>query len=65
MTFDWQNLIVLLIVAAAAVYVARLAWTSIVAKRANACGGCRNCATSEKTPEVFNLTSQPMGKQSR
>jgi hypothetical protein len=63
MNLDWQNLIVLAIVAAAAVYIARLAWTSITARKASACGACRNCGTSEKTQDVFSITSQSSTKR--
>ncbi len=58
MHLDSQNLLVLAIVAAAVVYVARLAWTSITARKASACGACRNCGTSEKAQDVFSIASQ-------
>jgi hypothetical protein len=59
MTFDWQNLVVLAIVAAAAMYIARVGWTSLVARKTTACGGCRNCASREKSGDVFSITSSP------
>ncbi len=58
MQLDYQNLLVLAIVAAAVVYVARLAWTSITARKASACGACRNCGSSEKAQDVFSIASQ-------
>jgi hypothetical protein len=40
----WQNLIVLALVAAAGVYLARLVWQSLARRKAAACGGCSGCA---------------------
>jgi len=57
MTLDWQNLIVLAIVAGATAYVARMVWSSIFARKASACGGCRNCGTIQKPGEVFSIAS--------
>ncbi len=64
MHLDWQNLLVLAIIAAAVVYITRLAWTSITARKASACGACRNCGPSEKPHDVFTIATQPAGKQS-
>lgn len=65
MSWDWQNLIVLAIVAAAAGYLARLGWTSIVARRRSACGSCRNCGPEEKPRDVFSITSPASVEQRR
>lgn len=55
MNLDWQNLIVLAIVAGAAAYIARLGWASFVARKASACGGCRNCAADKNPRDVFSI----------
>jgi hypothetical protein len=44
---DWQQLVVYLIVAAAALY---LAWGALRKKRAG-CGGCGSCASASAPPE--------------
>ena len=44
MTFDWQNLVALTIVVAAAFYVARSAWRQLAARRPpRGCGVCSSC----------------------
>jgi hypothetical protein len=43
MNLDWQNFAVLLLVAAAAIYLARLGWQSVARRKATACGGCGSC----------------------
>ena len=44
---DWQTTIVVTVIALAMAYLGRLAWLSIVARKAAACGGCDRCATSK------------------
>lgn len=57
MNSDWQNMIVLVVVAAAIAYLARVAWLSVARRRAAACGGCGNCPTApgDKTPQVVEI----------
>lgn len=43
---DWQNLIVLGLVAAAGIYLARQAWATIARKKSGACGSCGSCPAS-------------------
>jgi hypothetical protein len=62
MAFDVQTLIVLAIVGAASAYVARQVWASIFARKASACGSCRNCGTTEKPRDVFSITTASPGK---
>ncbi len=54
MSFDIQTSVVLAVVVAAAVYVARTAWRSIVERKVAACGGCGTCPAS-KQPEQVNV----------
>jgi hypothetical protein len=58
MNSAWQSSIVLVAVMLAASYLARLAWLSIVARRAAACGGCDKCSASADQPAALvTLTS--------
>ena len=50
MKFEWQNLLVLLIVATAAAYLARLAWQSVRRRTSSACGGCHDCTRAGDQP---------------
>ena len=49
--FDWQNLIVLLIVATAASYLAALAWPRASARKQTGCGSCGSCPASVDAPQ--------------
>ena len=57
MSFDWQNVAVLLIVLAALAYVARRGWARVRSMRARAgasssCAtGCGSCGTEERAPQ--------------
>ena len=62
MNWDWQNLIVLAMVAVAAGYVVRLTWTSVLARRQSACGNCRNCGSEDQPRDVFSITSPASGE---
>ncbi|HKD37219.1 MAG TPA: hypothetical protein VKB78_10470 [Pirellulales bacterium] len=42
MLFDWQNLIAIVLVAAAAGYLGRRGWTAIAGRR-RGCGACSTC----------------------
>jgi len=54
--FNWQLAIVLLVVAAAAVYVGRVLWKSITANSGGSCGSCNSCGTSdEMQPKAKSL----------
>jgi hypothetical protein len=49
---NWQDLIAIAIVTAAALYLARQAWLLIVRKQSGCGGGCKSCPTSgESTAE--------------
>lgn len=50
MNTDWQQIVVVVAVAAAAMYLGRRAWVMIARKRGAGCGSCSNCPT-ETTPE--------------
>jgi attachment p12 family protein len=49
MTFDWQNAVALAVVIAAAGYLGRRAWQTVVHRKQGGCGACGNCST-EKSP---------------
>jgi hypothetical protein len=51
LSIDWQNLVVLALVAAAGSYLARQAWATIVRKKSGACGSCGNCASNATVSE--------------
>lgn len=55
MSFDWQNLTVLLATSAAGAYLARVAWQSVARKKASACGGCGNCPDHAGGPQVVGV----------
>jgi hypothetical protein len=58
MNWDWQNLAVLAVILAAAGYLSRLAWLTVVRRRAAACGSCPTCpAAAAKDPEVFGIAA--------
>lgn len=59
MSLDWQNAAVLVLVAAACAYLARLAWQSVARKKAAACGSCGSCPAdaAKGEPEVIGLSS--------
>jgi len=54
-----QNLIVLAVVGAAVVYLARVAWHSVARRRAATCGGCADCpsASASGSPSVVEIGS--------
>jgi hypothetical protein len=52
MSFDWQTTITVALVVAAAIYVARTAWRSVVQRQAAACGGCGTCPASKRGEPV-------------
>jgi hypothetical protein len=58
MTFDWQQVVVLGIVALAVAYVSRLVWRTFTARKAAACGGCKSCA-ADGEPNVVSIGSLP------
>jgi hypothetical protein len=59
MTFDWQQMATLAIVALAVAYVGRLGWRTFVQRKAAACGGgCKSCAAGGE-PEVVAIGSLP------
>ena len=64
MTFDWQTITVLAIVAVAAVYLARAAWQTVARRKAAACGSCSSCPTGDEEQQVVaigNPTAQANG----
>jgi hypothetical protein len=58
MAINWQDLLTLGIVAAAAIYLARLMWVSILARKTSACGGCKSCSSHQKPADVFSIAPQ-------
>jgi hypothetical protein len=52
MIVEWQSVVVLSLVAAAAVYVARRAWRTIVERKAAGCGGCGTCGAAKQAQPV-------------
>jgi hypothetical protein len=64
MNLDWQNLAALLVVAAAGVYLARVAWQSIARRKAAGCASCGSCpsGTSEKQPQLFGIEPATHGE---
>jgi hypothetical protein len=55
MDFDWQNVIVGLIVVAALAYLARSGWQAVARRRAG-CGACSTCpAAKADEPAVVSL----------
>jgi hypothetical protein len=58
MTFDWQQIATLAIVALAMSYVVRLTWRTFTARKAAACGGCKSCAAGGE-PNVVAIGSSP------
>ncbi len=61
MNFDWQNLMALFVVAAAGAYLARIAWRSLVRRKASGCGSCGSCASGAESnqPQVFAIERAP------
>jgi hypothetical protein len=64
---DWQNLVVLAIVFAAGLYLARQAWLTITRKKAGACGSCASCPASApaKDQQVIQVTPLEMNSSSK
>jgi hypothetical protein len=59
MTFDWQQIATLAIVALAVGYVGRLGWRTVVQRKAAACGGgCKSCVAGAE-PNVVVIGSSP------
>lgn len=56
----WQTLIVVLLVAAAAAYLARVAWQSLARRRAAACGGCGSCQAGAANEPTVQVTIQSL-----
>jgi hypothetical protein len=50
MTFDWQSLTALGLVAAAAVYLARVSYSALTKPRKTGCSGCGTCASDKSAP---------------
>lgn len=51
MTFGWQDIAVLAICLAAALYVARAVWKSLAGRASAGCGAsCGKCSTSQAKP---------------
>jgi len=46
MTFDWQNILALALVAAAVAYLARLALATMRVRKAAGCGTCSSCSST-------------------
>jgi hypothetical protein len=64
MNFDGQNLVALLMVAAAGLYLARLAWQKIARKKAAGCGTCDSCPSSgAESKQVFGI--EPLTPKSK
>lgn len=62
--FNWQLIVVALIVAAAAVYVLRVTWRSLIAKSGGSCGSCNSCndaQTNVKTRTLVTLDEDEKG----
>lgn len=59
---DWQSLVVLAIVVAAGLYLARQAWITFAQKKSGACGSCSSCPASEPAQDrqVIQLTPLEM-----
>ena len=59
MTDPWQNLIVISIVAAAAGWLARSAYSTLARKRKAGCGACPTCPTegAKSEPQVVAIES--------
>ncbi len=55
MSFDWQSLVVVAIVLAAAGYLAVGAWRSVARRKAAACGACGDCAHSAGGRQVVSI----------
>ncbi|HEV3138589.1 MAG TPA: hypothetical protein VGZ26_11810 [Pirellulales bacterium] len=65
MSFEWQNLTALLVVAAAGVYLTRVAWQNIARRKAAGCGSCGSCptGTEAKQPQLFAIGPAPRGEE--
>jgi FeoB-associated Cys-rich membrane protein len=65
MNFDWQNAAVLLLVAVACGYLARLAWQSVARKKAGGCGSCSTCPADgvQAEPQVIGLSPATNGRE--
>ncbi|HEY5316051.1 MAG TPA: FeoB-associated Cys-rich membrane protein [Pirellulales bacterium] len=64
MHFGWQDLLVTLLVAAAAGYLARRAWSLVSSRRAGGCGSaCGGCAS--KSPESSDIVQIEPPKQAK
>jgi hypothetical protein len=47
MTFDWQNAVVLLMVAGAIGFLARRSWLALRQRAKKGCGACGSCAANQ------------------
>jgi hypothetical protein len=61
MDFDWQNVTVGLIVAAALAYLARSGWQAVRRRRAG-CGACSTCPAA-KADEPAVVTLAPLNRE--
>ena len=59
MPFDWQNVIVLIAVAAAGAYIARATWLALARRKNVACGGCPKCAAADREPPLVGIHGWP------
>ncbi len=55
--FDWQYLVVALVVAIAAAYVGRVLWQSVTSESGGSCGSCRSCEGNNDGPKVKPLVT--------
>jgi hypothetical protein len=62
MTLDWQDIVALVAVAAAAVYLAARAWMAVMRKRAG-CGACATCP-AENAGEKPLVSLEPLPRRS-
>jgi hypothetical protein len=61
MNLEWQNLTALFVVAAAGVYLARVAWQSVARRKAAGCGSCGSCPSGAEAnqPQLFGIEPAP------
>ena len=60
--FDWQFILVLLIVAVAAGYVGRVVWKSISTSSGGVCSSCDSCGNQDAAPSVKPLVTLDEGQ---
>jgi hypothetical protein len=64
MSLDWQNIIALVVVVVAAIYLARRSWQTLL-RKGSRCGGCAGCSSQKATSQAvvtIDLAARPSSR---